>query len=67
MWLTAPEPAAVLDAFYARVRPGGAWGPVRARTGLAPLDDLGRDLLRWLGWTTAVLGGMLAIGWLLLR
>lgn len=67
MLLAGPEPAATLDAFYARVRPAGAWAPVRARTGLSPLDDLKRDLLRWLGWTVVVLGGTLAIGWVLLR
>lgn len=67
MLLTAPEPAATLDAFYARVRPAGAWAPVQARTGLTPLDDLRRDLLRWVGWTVIVLGGTLAIGWVLLR
>ena len=67
MLLTAPEPAATLDRFYARVRPGGAWGPVRARTGLTPLDDLTRDLGRWVLWTTIVLGGTLAIGWGLLK
>ena len=67
MLLTAPEPAATLDAFYARVRPAGAWAPVQARTGLTPLDDLRRDLLRWVGWTVVVLGGTLAIGWVLLR
>jgi len=67
MLLTRPEPVAVLDRFYARVRPDGAWGPVRARTGLAPLDSLRRDLGRWVGWCGAILGGMLGIGWLLLR
>lgn len=67
MLLTAPEPAEVLDRFYARVRPGGAWGPVRHRTGLAPIEPLARDLLRWMGWVTAVLGGMLLVGWVLLR
>jgi solute:Na+ symporter, SSS family len=67
MLLTAPEPAATLDAFYARVRPAGAWAPVQIRTGLTPLDDLRRDLLRWVGWTVIVLGGTLAIGWVLLR
>ncbi len=67
MLLTPPEPDATLDAFYARVRPAGAWAPVRRRTGLTPLDSLGRDLGRWLVWTTVVLGGTLAVGWILLR
>ncbi|HEX9892781.1 MAG TPA: sodium:solute symporter family protein [Gemmatimonadales bacterium] len=65
MFLTPPEPAETLDRFYARVRPGGAWGPVRARTQLTPLDNLKRDLLRWVGWVTLILGGTLAIGWVL--
>jgi SSS family solute:Na+ symporter len=67
MFLTRPEPAETLDQFYTRVRPAGAWGPVRARTGLAPLDDLRRDLLRWLFWVVVILGGTLSIGWLLLH
>jgi len=67
MLLTRPESAATLDAFYTRVRPAGAWGPVRARVGLPPLDDLARDARRWLLWVTIILGGTLAIGWLLLR
>ena len=67
MVATRPEPAALLDEFYRRVRPGGAWGPVRARVGLAPADDLGRDLLRCVGWSIAIVGGTVAIGWVLLR
>jgi Na+/proline symporter len=66
MLLTSPERPEVLDGFYARVRPGGAWGPVRARVGLEPLDDLARDGRRWLLWVTVILGGTLAIGWGLL-
>lgn len=66
MLLTRPEPSDTLDAFYARVRPAGAWSPVRRRTGLTPLDDLRRDLVRWVGWTTVVLGGTLGIGWVIL-
>ena len=66
MYLTPPENPAVLDAFYARVRPAGAWGPVRARTGLTALDDGVRDARRWLGWSIVILGGTLAIGWVIL-
>jgi Na+/proline symporter len=66
MLLTPPEPATVLETFYRRVRPGGFWGPQRAATGLAPLDDLRRDLTRWLVWSAALLGVMLGVGVLLL-
>jgi hypothetical protein len=66
MLLTRPEPADVLDRFYTRVRPGGAWGPVRARTGLSAIDDLPHDVGRWLLWVTIILGGTVGIGWLLL-
>jgi Na+/proline symporter len=62
MLLTPAEPAATLDGFYRRVRPGGLWGPVRRRVGLDPADSLGRDLLRWAGWSAAIVGGTLAIG-----
>jgi Na+/proline symporter len=67
MLLTRPERPELLDAFYRRIRPGGWWGPVRARTGLNPLDDLGQDLRRWVGWSVAVLGGTIGLGWILLR
>ena len=64
--LTRPEQNEVLDAFYARIRPGGWWRPVRQRTGLTPLDNLARDGGRWLLWVVVVLGSMLGIGWVLL-
>ena len=67
MLLSPPEPAEVLDRFFARVRPGGIWGPVRERTGLASLDVLGRELLRWAFWVVVVLGGTLGIGAFLLH
>jgi solute:Na+ symporter, SSS family len=41
-WLTAPTDREVLVRFYARVRPFGWWGPVRAeavRRGLVPAGD----------------------------
>jgi solute:Na+ symporter, SSS family len=67
MLLTRPERPEVLEGFYRRVRPGGAWGPQAAATGLGPIDPLRRDLGRWLVWSAALLGGMLAVGALLLR
>jgi Na+/proline symporter len=66
MFATAPEPAERLDAFYRRVRPAGFWGPVRRRTGLTALDDLGRDAGQWLLWVVGILGSVLAVGWFLL-
>jgi solute:Na+ symporter, SSS family len=66
MLLTRPERPEVLEGFYRRVRPGGAWGPQRRRTGLAPLDDLRSDLMRWLLWSAGLLGLMLGVGALLL-
>jgi Na+/proline symporter len=66
MRLTPPERAEILEGFYRRVRPGGFWGPQRAATGLAPLDDLAADLRRWLFWSVALLGAMLGVGALLL-
>lgn len=67
MLLTGPERPEVLERFYRRVRPGGAWGPQVRATGLAPLDRLSADLVRWLVWSAGLLGAMLAIGALLLR
>lgn len=67
LFLTRPEPEATLDAFYARTRPPGAWGPVRARTGLTPADSLRRAAWEWLMWVTVILGGTVGIGWVLLR
>ena len=63
MLLTAPEPPAVLEAFYARARPGGpGWRAVRARVGLQPTSALGRDFAEAGAMLAMVLGAMLAIG-----
>ena len=67
LFLTKPESAATLDAFYARTRPPGAWGAVRTRTGLTAADSLTRAAWEWLIWVTVILGGTLGIGWVLLR
>jgi len=63
MLLTAPEPVSVLDAFYTRARPGGpGWSAIRARLGVAPASNLGRDFAEAGATLAMVLGGMLAIG-----
>jgi SSS family solute:Na+ symporter len=45
--LTEPEPDAVLDSFYRRVRPLGTWGPVRRRADaeLSPASASGADVM----------------------
>jgi len=63
MYLTKPESDETLDAFYRRVRPGGAgWSAVRARTGLEPVTLLRDDLARTVAAAAALFGGMFAIG-----
>jgi solute:Na+ symporter, SSS family len=63
MLLTAPEPDAMLDSFYARARPAGpGWGPVRARTQVMPAAPLGVLLLETVAVLAMVLGAMLGIG-----
>jgi len=63
MLLTAPEPAAVLDTFYLKARPGGpGWGAVRARVGVEPATPFGRDLGEGALALAQVLGAMLALG-----
>ncbi|HSU92106.1 MAG TPA: hypothetical protein VLI43_00255, partial [Gemmatimonadaceae bacterium] len=62
MWLTPPESDETLDAFYSRARPGGAWGPVRARTGIAPRQHLASDVRRVFAGVAALLGVNIAIG-----
>ncbi|MBE9177757.1 Na+:solute symporter [Oculatella sp. LEGE 06141] len=67
MFLTPPETDETLDAFYTKVRPGGlGWAKQRARTGLAPAQDLKTDLLRVLAAILLLFGAMFAIGGFLL-
>jgi len=64
-FLTSPEHPAVLRAFYERVRPAGAWGPVTRALGIAPRPLGWRP---WLDVAAATLGIYAAIagtGWLL--
>jgi solute:Na+ symporter, SSS family len=68
MLVTKPEPDSTLDSFYTRVRPGGpGWRRQRARTGIAPAQDLGRDALRVLAGIMLLFGSMFAIGGVLLQ
>ncbi|HET9983645.1 MAG TPA: sodium:solute symporter family protein [Longimicrobiales bacterium] len=67
MLATAPETDTVLDRFYQRTRPGGpGWKRQRERTGLAPLQDLGADMVSTLWGVLLLFGAMFAIGGALL-
>ena len=69
MLVTRTSDPAELVPFYRRVRPFGAWGPVRARAGLAaPRGELLQALLGSLASLVAILGFTLGMGfWLLDR
>ncbi len=67
MLATPPEPEAVLERFYAKVRPGGpGWKKQRAATNLEPAQSLSHDLLRTLGGVLVLFGAMFALGGALL-
>lgn len=67
MALTPPEPRAHLEAFCRRVRPAGAWGPVRRSAGLpAPRARMGGLALAWLSAVALVYGVLFASGAFLL-
>jgi SSS family solute:Na+ symporter len=52
--LTPPEPDAVLDAFYRRVRPGGrGWRRVADRLGFQG-DQIPGGVLSWVNWVAGV-------------
>ena len=67
MWLTPPESDETLDAFYSRARPGGAWGPVRARTGIAPRQHLASNVRRVFAGVATLLGVNIGLGASLLQ
>ena len=67
MLLTPPESDETLDAFYAKVRPGGpGWGMVRSRTGLMPQQNLGLDIQRVCASLLLLFGAMFTLGGFLL-
>jgi solute:Na+ symporter, SSS family len=64
-FLTAPEPDAVLDRFYRKVRPGGfGWRPVSQRLGFGD-DRIPGGALSWVNWiagVTAVFTALFGVG-----
>jgi SSS family solute:Na+ symporter len=64
-FLTAPEPDAVLDRFYRKVRPGGiGWRPVSQRLGFGA-DRIPGGALSWVNWVagvTAVFTALFGVG-----
>jgi Na+/proline symporter len=66
LFLTKPESDEKLDTFYRRVRPGGpGWRRQRERTGIEPIQNLRRDILRVLAGMMILFGLMFFIGGLL--
>ena len=54
-FMTSPEPAAVLDAFYKRVRPGGpGWATVSQRLGYGRESTPG-GALAWTNWIAGII------------
>ncbi len=67
MLLTKPESDEKLDAFYKRVRPGGpGWKRQYERTGIAPAQDLTKDIQRVLAGVLILFGAMFTVGGALL-
>ncbi len=67
--VTPPEPEAVLERFYRKVRPGGpGWKRQRAATGLAPVQSLGLSVTQTFLAALVLFGLMFGVGgFLLLR
>ncbi len=64
---TAPEPEAVLLAFYRRTRPAFGWGPVaRLAPEVKPTRDTGSNLLDWLCGCVLIYGALFGAGKMLL-
>lgn len=62
-YLTPPEDAARLDAFYTRVRPGGWWAPVTARLGIRDLRSRTLPLVgAWLSAVVMTYSALFAMG-----
>ena len=67
MLLTPPEDDEILDEFYRQIRPAGiGWQRQQQRTGLAPIQNLQRDILKVIAANLLLFGSMLTIGGFLL-
>lgn len=67
MFLTPRESDTTLEEFYRRTLPGGpGWQQQRAKTGLSPAQDLGKDLQKVLASILLLFGALLATGGFLL-
>jgi SSS family transporter len=64
-YLTPPEPDAVLERFYRRVRPGGpGWRPVARRLGFGddPIPGGALSLVNWVAGVIAVFSALFGVG-----
>ena len=68
-WMTAPEPAETLHAFYRRVRPHGrGWAPIAAAVGLPEASgSLGGELFNAFLGCVLVYAALFGVGEILLR
>ena len=66
--LTRPEPEAVLQAFYERVRPAAVgWKPIAQRAPHVQCDPLLADLGRWVAGCVLIYAALFGAGKILLR
>jgi hypothetical protein len=67
-WMTPPEPAGTLEAFYRRVRPHpGGWGPVARAVGGPSQSSLRSELTNAVLGCVLVYGALFGMGEILLR
>jgi len=59
---TRPTDESILTSFYQRVRPFGAWGPVRSGAGLSPAELAQASESPWLAVLNVVLAGAVILG-----
>ncbi len=64
-YVTPPVKRDTLKEFYRRVRPGGAWGPIKSEVDVKP-EPLGGAIMNWLLGTIALIGLLVGTGKLLL-